>query len=1641
MANIVDLRSPCFLNLDSSPALLKELETFFSKNLTDKPNQKVSGLEGENAGLLTPLQATVPACIEDLLPTNGINRCIGSFESTKSNENYYFNYNTAGNHGIYRISNDGCVQVYLGSCLNFQPEEKYAIAEHRVHLAVVSNEQSDERKFLIFTDGFNPIRFIDVETSIATNSFNATDFPYWATFYPFCDPCEYIELATRPPYDCPQAELIPFNSADANLPNKLVGETFQFRYRYILTDGRVTTFSPISELFYVPFSICNNAVGESRCIKLTLNAGSALVEKIQIAFRTCNGDASNPDTPTDWFLYDTIDKYDSCVITGDFWLRSIALNDYCVPDGDCTCAGTFNQTTWTWDMSGTAFPRGVGSIGFNGNTLTSTLPNDSLLEFVEWLNTLGIGEFLLTATTITLVTDSDDVYGDIVTQNPNPAINTPITVTPTSNTIAVVCEANTFEYIFCADKQCITIAIADTDRDYDNVPRRSWALTPINNKIALGNNLIGFNPVDCVELDKFNFGFEFPAGTGCNVPFYKVSGWFVIHNLANAQNVGVSDFVSIGRCFGGYCNPGGGYFVQTGTPDAYGTGYGQGLPDNAVGFIVYANKYIFTRTVQKQYNSNTGVLSDFGLDGNFGDSYNNLTNGIYLVQYFEFYLPRGNYSFRIASQSATSSSFETTSTYTIGFVPSPATDYDPLHNYSAGDFTIEKEVVIQVCQNDVQVNDTVGTLIVADLTDASSSPAHLPFVLTGYLFDKKSQPVELAYITPEGGGETIDEYTQWTDHNGFWFIQWIPDGDTPPNTTIDWNVDMAGVDHIGVQWTQVNYPNKANFVNRIVTLVVDGCAYEDAYAILTGDVKDCNTGGLENIPVVVKHTHIVYTDINGHYEVHLRGYVHFDNTRGWDAISHDIVIIEQNLACLLMGCGDDCDVCFDPIELHNYLDTDFDCGTTPFDEGINTYDLFDQQNRGVKSGQKYLIGWKLHDKNKRHTFIQHRDAYDLQIPFITNYPVDIPPTLFWQLSALPTIPPEFQDGYISFYITLNPVLEWLQWAVSKVEYLDGQGNPIVDSSGNPLSIGAVKMRISVEGLNNYNSENNFQTNTVFEFEKGDMVKFIDDGAGNRYNTELIDLQVTGSGNVTTPINPPAPDPLNNPALPDNPAQSFIIDFDSRLTGLKAGSWIEMYRPAPCENTKFFYETCRTLPIIAGKIQVDCSDAEINTHYTINFFDTYLLRRAIPQNDASGSPSVLNVAHPYEHHSPSDFCCTKCADIGRPNVINPYEGEAWHRNTISYSDSIDFVSGLLNGLSTFREGNERSWYQQEWGDIIAIHAERNMIAVVCQYDWYKFPVADLLVRVNEDGTLRSGGAEYFGQSDQKVRDKYGAQYDYPRTIIFYDGLVHWIDVRNSMPIICNYGDAERSDINVTSYFYNKIKFIREWNENSNNTEKYIIHSGVDPLKNMLLVTFIKIKSTEQENTYYGNDLNHYDVASNESMVYDIELKAWRPQVSYNPEAYGKLRDMTSGNQLISFAKGIPYLHNDKSVVTFNTFYGVAYQKYTGIVSNKFPDNVKRYTNMSIECSTQSWRAEFETLRGAITHIPFDQFKFREGIFYHEIPTATNSPVVNGLLAIADGIILSDQWCKILLSGDPNNITEYCELKNITVFSFSSERTNK
>jgi len=330
-----DSVKPLFLNLDSSFETMQKNESPFIKDWTWQINGNAnlptgtgnpSG-EGQNEFALTPSrgnqQLTSPA-----LPS-GFNKCVGSFESTLTKENYYFNYNDNGNHGIYVISGDdlSIQKVVVDSNLNFTEDQESYFSEHRVTLRVRYDENKNIiEKYLIATNGNRWQLWIDVLAAIATDGYNTS---YYTLQPPLFDRRELLEYPVRPPMQEITA-VSSFNSG-LNTINNVVDTAFEFCYQFVLTDGRESVVAPFS----VPYIIQTESFSSNSSILpnewiLKLYAGSCLVEKINIFYRYTKKqqDVNSFVTWSDWYLYDTIFKFGTN-IPNQYWTRT---NEWAIPN-------------------------------------------------------------------------------------------------------------------------------------------------------------------------------------------------------------------------------------------------------------------------------------------------------------------------------------------------------------------------------------------------------------------------------------------------------------------------------------------------------------------------------------------------------------------------------------------------------------------------------------------------------------------------------------------------------------------------------------------------------------------------------------------------------------------------------------------------------------------------------------------------------------------------------------------------------------------------------------------------------------------------------------------------------------------------------------------------------------------------------------------------------------------------------------------------------------------------------------------------------------------------------------------------------------------------------------------------------------
>lgn len=305
------------LQLDADEKRISPEQSPYRLNVERSVNNR-GQLMGGSVGIKTPAPANRLLNI-DLPP--GTNTTVKAHESKKTGATYVFVHNSFNIHQVYRVNRDLTIQrVFVGPELDLSDNPRHT---PRVHLYFNENSANEKlsainREYLIYTTGEKWQKFIDVETSIATNSFQNV-------YFFSGDRRELIQLATRPPLRCITGEFVTEDVPSPSALNKLIRKTWQFRQKFIYTDGRPTSWGPISSTFMVDVSPCQlTAEGLPTCIDLKLDAGNAHVEKIVVAFRNCAGNFDEDAVNSDWYEYDTFDKYSrSLDVALPFYTRTV----------------------------------------------------------------------------------------------------------------------------------------------------------------------------------------------------------------------------------------------------------------------------------------------------------------------------------------------------------------------------------------------------------------------------------------------------------------------------------------------------------------------------------------------------------------------------------------------------------------------------------------------------------------------------------------------------------------------------------------------------------------------------------------------------------------------------------------------------------------------------------------------------------------------------------------------------------------------------------------------------------------------------------------------------------------------------------------------------------------------------------------------------------------------------------------------------------------------------------------------------------------------------------------------------------------------------------------------------------------------
>ena len=267
------------LDADSSPYTIGQNSHFLAKNI--RFPMQGTFLQAQNVkGNYIISNSNLPS---------GTNECIGSFFDQVNDVIYFFNYNSNGNNGLYKLTIQTETITQIFRCgVNSTTDILTFSRDYPVHSCAIIYQQSGDGDLLYWTDGLNPPKYLNLST-VSTLSPFTVDMLY----------------ASKMPPSVPPT--VAYSSDATKNYNNVHNRYFRFAYRWVYANFEKSTFSPPS-IVPQPTGITNPetnvAPNANNLITVAVNSGTtADFTDIEIYGQEFNG-----TTWGDFFLIQSINK-------------------------------------------------------------------------------------------------------------------------------------------------------------------------------------------------------------------------------------------------------------------------------------------------------------------------------------------------------------------------------------------------------------------------------------------------------------------------------------------------------------------------------------------------------------------------------------------------------------------------------------------------------------------------------------------------------------------------------------------------------------------------------------------------------------------------------------------------------------------------------------------------------------------------------------------------------------------------------------------------------------------------------------------------------------------------------------------------------------------------------------------------------------------------------------------------------------------------------------------------------------------------------------------------------------------------------------------------------------------------------------
>lgn len=1569
------------INLDLDALRIPANTAIFIKNLTSNANinAATAAQSGSNEWVMTPMEGNVALSVSGM--PSGTNYCVGGYSSEQTNEGYFAIYNSNNNHTIWVISgNDGTVRkVHESALLPFVLDPQYFFSEGRMTLELQSiidpvSGLETNFKFLIFTNNTKYQCLIDVEASIATNSYST---PYFTSSVSTYNTLELILLGSVLPIKCVKlndpttyipvenASIIDISVIDTPGTGWVVGNAFNINGAGTGAAGEVTAVGAGGSV--LTYILINGGLGYAVAGGVTTTATSGSGTGLTLNIITL----VIPDSSKQNLIIN--EGWQFRIRTWDVWGRSsewgIISSIYtALIGGGCisTSNGLPRCVNLCFDAGNplvkyitVAYRRGVGNDP-TGQTETSWFEHETFNKYddsqtVEWYNR-SINQNFVTA-------------------------GSGMTFNPTTNIIT---------YTFCADKQSNPVDPTEAARTEPGIARISGSVASIDKVLMLANNVYDFEPLPQPVVDNVQFSVKPPGTTTCPAaPLRTIVVYGVVYDpvavLAgehlsgfcrtsfgkvgfgrSSGNCGTYGLFSIDQVFGDQVNPG---FIGVLRGTNYKCVAQQGDFDPATGIFI-------------------PQVPEFGTP-----SFPHAP-----VQQFTFSgVPAGKYIMQLASHKSTVSDadLQRTSTFVggisaIGDLVTP-TDLNSYANNPIKEIEIDCTAG-NVLLNGFQPGQTPATTPIFTILDMviNSSFGDGSAVVAGYLYEENSQdnPVEMCPIYLKGVtiGTGVDTFGSFfTDHNGFYFgatdgndiymyvYADVCDGAGTTLRTI-YGSNNAALPYIHQGSGGITYGDgsgtgsgcsgvSGNWRNQIYLYPVTSTYPDAARRRIKQNINLCSNPliGVPGIPIVMtKVGPFSITDSSGQATLIAHNRYNYlsaisPNPPPWlssgipdystSPNNQDLIIFSQKGGCEWNACGG-CNTFMADVAVA-YLACGASASGCTGTQPVRTLclpDLTANPNGigvfGIQSGGKYPVAFWVHDVIGRHTAPQIKGG-NLGYVYVPNlndiqpfpYPNMALCSLQVTIPAGLTIDPIFKR--ITFLVGANSLFtDYFSWAADWVQYIDNTGatNPT-----NPTAI-----RIYFQSLNEYNKQYNFGTNIGWDF----ITTQEQQDASTATPADVVQFIMNGDGTWLAPQK-------GAPITYDKSGSFFTIDFIPEFSGLQNGCLFRVIRPTQniIGSNLPYYEQCLTLDINNGLLPAGT--------YTVPYQDSYLLSRSIPVPllklqpgpipPGTNPPNIIQTTNTnqnstletdgystnnidnnngvlifqtvdfqtpfpffFESPSPSDLWGSHLASHGRVGIPNPYEKQYRVGTEISLSNPLADL-GIVNGMGVYLDSNKQIFDRNTYGDITVVLVEQGVVMVICNNDFFITRYNQTQIQINENGQVvgQNPSGSVFTSPQTKIGSNYGVVPQNINTIQRYNGQVVFLDNKGHL-IFSDFSSAKPTEKDgYLGYILNKIATLNIANLNQSVNGKTYFVGGVDPKTMEYFLSSFNIPLSGLPT--YINTQSQPNLNVNETLVFDLSTALLKSFSSFTPEYYGRIPGYYLQRQFLSFKQGIPYLHH-------NTFAG-------------------------------------------------------------------------------------------------------------------------